>query len=330
MIHMTNTKIGNLEVNKGCKGFGFIDVDTSSMAMNKIPLVIFNGAKPGPTLCLLGGVHGLEYSSIEGLLRVIKEVDPAKLSGILLAAPVVNQASFEARTAFVSPLDGLNLNRCFPGDPHGTMSYRVAHRLFSEVVSKADYLIDCHGGDLNEDICNLAILGVSDKEEVNKAIMEIAACFKLKYSEREGVFKDLKGEAPRGTTHEATKVYGIPSIIVESGKGGEMCESSAKFFHDGITNVMKHLGMIEGKAVRYDHIVDPQVFKFKAEKGGIFRSKAKVGEMVSAGDVVVEVTDIFERPLQTVRAPADSFVSVMRVLYAVNPGECLVWLTKLK
>ena len=237
-------EIGNLKAEEGSKVFGFIDVGNSPTTVYKIPLVICNGSHSGPTLCVLGGVHGLEYSGIEAVLRVIEEVNPEELSGVLLLVPAVNQASFEARTAFISPLDGLNLNRCFPGNPKGTMSYRVAHCLFTEVVSKADYLIDCHGGDLNQDYvgCNFVIISVSDKEEVNKAVREMAACFNAKYVGRQGVFKGSKGETTgAGTTMMATKIYGIPSIFAETGKGGEVSESSVKFTYDGILNVMKHL-----------------------------------------------------------------------------------------
>jgi len=328
---MAKIKIRDLEAEEGSKVFGFIDVDKTSTTMHRIPLALFNGANPGPKLCVLGGIHGLEYCSIEAVLRVIEKVNPKRLSGVLLAVPVANQASFEARTAFISPLDGLNLNRCFPGDLKGTMSYRVAHTLFSEVVSKADYLIDCHGGDLNEDIYDFVIAGVSDKEEVNKAAMGMADCFNTKYVKTEKAMStDVTGAVITGTTQMATRIYGIPSVVPESGRGGEVRESSVKFIYDGIINVMKYLGMIEGRAARYKYVVDPETFKFTAEKGGIFRSKVKVGEMVSAGDVVAEVVDLFGRPLQTVRAPADSMVALMRVFHAVNPGETLLWLVKLE
>lgn len=322
---MTKIKIRNLEVKEGSKIFGFIDVDQTSTTIYRIPLAIFNGSNPGPILCVLGGIHGLEYSSIEAVLRVIEELDPEKLSGVLLGVPVANQASFEARTAFISPLDGLNQNRCFPGDPKGTMSYRVAHTLFSEVVSKANYLIDCHGGDLNEDVYNLVAVGVSNKEETNKAMMEMARCFNTKYVEKSTI-TDSGEAAIFGTTRIATKIYGIPSITTESGIGGQVRESSVEFTYDGIKNVMKYLGMIKGKAVRYEYTVNPEVYKFTAEKGGIFRLKVKLGDMVPAGDVAAEVVDLFGRQIQTVRAPADSQVAITRVFYAVNPGEPLVWL----
>ena len=42
----------------------------------------------------------------------------------------------------------LNQNRVFPGNPDGTLSYRTAHVVFSEVVSKCDALLDNHGGDI--------------------------------------------------------------------------------------------------------------------------------------------------------------------------------------
>lgn len=331
MVYLTKITIRDLEVEEGSKVFGFIDIEKSSTTMYRIPLAIFNGSSPGPALCVLGGIHGLEYSSIEAVLRVIEEVDPKKLSGVLLAVPVANQASFEARSAFISPLDGLNQNRCFPGDPHGTMSYRVAHAIFKEIISKAGYLIDCHGGDLNEDMCDQVIIYDSNREKTNKAMMEMACCFDAKYVEVKATNTRSEARIATGmTTQTSTKIYGIPSITTESGIGGQLCEPSVKFTYHGIMNVMKYLGMIDGKPARYKCLINPEVYKFTAEKGGIFRLKAKVGEIVSTRDVVAEVVDLFGRPVQKVRAPANSMVAYTRVLYAVNPGELLVWLIKLE
>lgn len=325
---MGKIKIKNIETEEGNKSFGFIDVDKSSTTMYKFPISIINGSEPGSTLCLLGGIHGLEYSSIEAVIRVVKHVNPKKMRGVLLAVPVANQASFEARTPFINPIDGLNLNRCFPGDPKGTMSYRVAHTLFSEIISKADYLIDCHGGDLTEDIYDFLIMGISDDDRVNKTMMDMAACFNVKFV-LTGLETDMRGQPISGTTMTATTVYGIPSITVESGRGGVLCEHSVEFIYDGLINTMKYLGMIEGKPHKYDYVLNPIIFHVNAEKGGLFHPKVKLGEKVSAGDTVATVTNVFGEIIQTVTSPDDSMVVFLRTSYAVSSGEEVMWLARL-
>ena len=103
-------------------------------------------------------------------MRIIRETNPANLKGTLLAVPVVNMPAFEARgpqggisTAFQCPIDGININRIMPGNPDGTMGYQIAAAFMSRVVSKADYLIDCHGGDLNEELVPFVVIAPGER-----------------------------------------------------------------------------------------------------------------------------------------------------------------------
>ncbi len=129
----------------------------------QFPLVIISGTKPGPKLCITAGVHATEYPAIDALLRTITELDPATLAGTVIAVPVVNSMMFRTRSPFLSPIDGLNLNRTFPGSADGTISETLAHILLNEVVMQADFHIDCHGGDLPE-LLLPAIAGIPCKE----------------------------------------------------------------------------------------------------------------------------------------------------------------------
>ena len=166
--NMNSVRIENVEARDGEKKTGYLSVGETAVASVLIPIAIVKGTKPGPTLCISGGVHGYEYSSIEAVIRMVKETDPAKLSGTLLAVPVLNMAAFEARgpqggvsTAFQNPLDNININRIFPGNPEGTMSYQIAAAFMTNVISKADYFIDCHGGDLNEELVPFVVISSS-------------------------------------------------------------------------------------------------------------------------------------------------------------------------
>ena len=80
----------------------------------------------------------------------MNELDTSALSGRITAVPIVSMTSFRARTAFVVPEDGKNLNRCFPGSPDGTFSDVLAHHVFTELIAPSDVLIDLHGGDMVE------------------------------------------------------------------------------------------------------------------------------------------------------------------------------------
>ena len=143
-------RIRDLVVERGATRRGFLMVGETPMGPIQIPLVIVHGAKAGPTLCLTAGVHAAEYPAIDAVLVLAGRLDPAGLSGTLVAVPVVNSSMFRARSAFTSPIDGLNLNRTFPGKPDGSISEVIAHVLLNEVAALVDFHIDCHGGDLRE------------------------------------------------------------------------------------------------------------------------------------------------------------------------------------
>ena len=104
----------------------------------------------GPRVGITAGVHGAEYVSIAALRRVAMELDPAAVSGSIVAVLTANPAAFAARSIYVNPLDGRNLNRTLPGDPAGSPSERLAAWLDANVIAGSDLFIDMHCGDMNE------------------------------------------------------------------------------------------------------------------------------------------------------------------------------------
>ena len=122
--------------------------DHALLAGLELPCFEAAGERDGPHLCLLGGIHGGEYSSIAAVVRFMNELDTSELAGRITAVPIVSMPSFEARTAFVMPQDGKNLNRCFPGSHDGTFSDVLARHVFDELIAPSDFLLDLHGGDM--------------------------------------------------------------------------------------------------------------------------------------------------------------------------------------
>ena len=106
----------------------------------------------------------------------MRGLDTERLAGSIVAVPVVNPESFRGRTPFVSPADGKNLNRCFPGDPQGTFSDVLADLVFRRFVHGSDALLDLHGGDMVEALEPFALYDASPVEERS---LEIARAFGL-------------------------------------------------------------------------------------------------------------------------------------------------------
>src|SRR5216684_8495871 len=128
---------------------GFIEVSAGSDVGTNIPVAVIRGPKPGPTLALVAGAHGTEYASIIALEKLIQELDPAEISGTVIVVPLVNIASFEQKVPHLNPVDGKSMNRLYPGKADGTQTERISWAV-TKVLEKSDYLIDFHGGDLDE------------------------------------------------------------------------------------------------------------------------------------------------------------------------------------
>ena len=313
--------VGEKEIKPGEKSNGYVKVAEASTHDVMMPYVVVNGIEKGPTLCVLGGIHPLEYASIEGVIRVVKEIEPEIIKGTLIVVPVVNTNGFNARAAFNNPVDYVNQNRVFPGDPEGTMSSRVAHALFKHFVSKADALIDSHGGDLTEDINRFVIIGNTNNTEIHKKMVGMASCYDSLYTR----ITDIKG-----STKEALNKYSIPCITPESGTPYPIREEEIEFHHRGIINVMKYLGMLEGEPeIKKDLPLNPEQVRLFAERGGLWLQKVEAGESVKKGQTLGEVVNFFGETLQILKAPFDGVANNSRTSIVANSGDTLIWVIKI-
>ena len=145
---------------------------TMDLAGTGVPVIDITGAADGPQLTVISGVHGCEYASMAGVRRWAAALDPARLRGRVRAVPVLNITGFRARAPFVVPEDGKNLNRCFPGNPDGTLAERLAHAAFTEFIRGADGLVDAHCGDLVEALQPFAMYEAGSAEGRAKALAE--------------------------------------------------------------------------------------------------------------------------------------------------------------
>ena len=313
--------IANLEAPRGEKKSGYLEVGETAVATVSIPLVIINGTEPGPVLCISGGVHGYEYSSIEAANRLIRQSDPSKLSGTLIIVPVLNMAGFETRgpqggqsTPFQNPIDCINLNRIFPGNPDGTMSYQIAAAFMSNIVSKAQYYIDCHSGDVNEDLTSYVVVAKTGNPEKDRIVEVLAAAFDCDF---------IAISSTGGGSINAAASMGIPAIAVEAGGYGRLLEDAVQFTNNGLSNIMKRLGMIEGKPAPTRRQRIRQRWSAYAKRGGIC-IPLPLGTRVRRGDKVAEVRSLFGELLETVESPVDGYICFRRTPIPVSTNDRVV------
>lgn len=312
-------KVAGVQIEPGQRIQDYLKVGEASTHDVRLPYIVINGREPGPTLCVLGGVHSLECASVEGALRVAREIEPGDLKGVLIVVPVVNVEGFHARTPYHNALDHLNQNRVFPGDPERTLTSRVAHAVFEEFVSKADYLIDLHSGDLGEDATRGVFIWKTEDESLHTGMVEMASCFDVQY---------IESMAINGSTGEALNKYGIPALMTESGTPFPLREEDIAFQSDGVINYMKLKGMLDGEPRIASVPVDPPSQRLYSEHGGIWRKRVEAGQRVMKGTVLGEIANLFGETLQTVTAPFDGVANVIKTYYEVNTGDTLLYLVK--
>ena len=187
---------------------------TLDLAGLDVPVVEVTGSSDGPLLTVIAGVHGCEYAPMAAVRRWTRGLQTRDLRGRVRAVPVLNLPAFRARTPFVVPDDGKNLNRCFPGDPAGTLAERLAHATFTQVITGSHALIDAHAGDMVEALQPFALYDAGPTEARAR---EMATAYGLGYVIRQEPGPD---RAVGGTTSSAAAELGIPAIIAESGECG--------------------------------------------------------------------------------------------------------------
>ena len=272
---------------------------TLALAGFDVPVIELTGSG-GPRLTVLAGVHGCEYAPMAAVRRWTRALAGRELRGSVRAVPVLNLPAFRARSPFVVPDDGKNLNRCFPGDPSGTVADRLAHAAFTQLIEGSDALVDAHAGDMVEALEPFALYDAGASEDRAR---ELAVAYGLGYVIRQEPGPD---RAVGGTTSTAAAGIGIPAIIAEAGGCG-LVEPAAVAAHvRGLDRVLALLGMTSDPAP--DGGAPHHLGRFlwlRAASEGWWEPAVRPGERVGAGQVLGTVSSLDgARLLQSVTAPA--------------------------
>jgi uncharacterized protein len=324
----TAVRIRDVVAERGTKEQGFLTIGETSSGPLRIPLVIINGDEDGPVLCLTAGVHATEYAPIDAVMRVVRSLDPRGLRGAVIAVPVANMRMFESRSGFVSPLDGLNLNKVSAGRPDGSSSEILAHVLLEEVIGVAGYHIDLHAGDLGEILlpfAGYALTGRRELDEVGEALARLYAPKLISLASPNGTIPPFSD----GIVFAASR-KGVVSIFAESGGNGTLEETDVRVHLDGIRNVMCHLEMIDGDApVPGARVAARDRVVVRATRAGLLRLKVRIGDEIATGQVVAEICDVFGEVVECVTAPGAGLAGLVWAHKVVNTGDPIVryWIT---
>ena len=271
-----------------------------------IPVIVVNGSRPGPVLCLTAAIHGDELNGIEIARRVLNDLSPDRLKGVVVGVPIVNLEGFWRRDRYIG--DRRDLNRFFPGSPDGSYPARVAFALFDTVIRSCDALVDLHTGSFYRE--NLPQL---------RADLTVEAVAAL--SKQFGGITVLHSEPPPGSLRGAATAAGIPTVVMEVGGPLSLEPAKVELGEKSIWSLLHSLGMVE----KYRLWSRPQPVYYgskwiRAEVGGILINGVELGAKVKEGDHLAEIFDPIGNREHQVTAPFDGTVLGRAQNQYVSPG----------
>jgi uncharacterized protein len=232
-----------------------------------IPVHELVGDAPGPTTALVAGLIGDKPLGVLALRRVIDRLVAADgLRGTVLVVPALNPFGFQGGTR--SNPDQLELNRRFPGRPHGFLTDQLARAVSDALVERVDVLVDLHSGTPSRSLCYAYDYGD----------LELSASF--------GSVPVVTGRAVPGQLCTVVADAGKRALLAEFG-GASLADPGPGV--EGCLNVLRHVGHLDGPLTGPDAVaVIEHVKVFLASFEGVLESPwspADVGRAVSAGTV---------------------------------------------
>lgn len=289
---------------------------------------IWRGKQPGPVLLMNGGTHGDEYEGPVLLAELTSSWRPKVLSGTVVAVPVLDEASFFAgRQGHVSPLDGKNLARVFPGKPDGSPTEQLAHVFLNRLLKHADFYVDFHSaGAMNELLPWVGYFTIEDEKIMEKQRL-MAQCYDRWWC----------WGAPYnpGRTLSAAYKLGIPAIYLEGQGKGDVAPEDLTALHRGTKRLLATLGFTRGKVdLRPQRITreadDASEHDFDCQQhpapcNGLLMWVVRVGKRVQQDEKVAIIQPLDGSKSHVIHAAKRGRVVLARRHRSICKGEPAAW-----
>ena len=285
-----------------------------------IPITIVRNGD-GPTALLTGANHGDEYEGPIALQSLAVELDPGDVTGRVIIVPYMNYPAFRSATR-VSPLDGRNLNRIFPGRADGTPTEKIAHYFNDVLVPMADVVIDYHSGGKTLDFLPFACAHyLADEEQQARCVAAVRA-FDAPWTLM------LREIDPVGMYDTAVELQGKTFVTTEVGGGGSSTARSARIARRGARNVLIHTGILKGEVEPSTSLMldmpDDDCYHF-AETDGMIEFTVDLGDTIAKDERVARVWPLDRTgvPPQEYHARRSGIMAARHFPGLIQTGDCL-------
>jgi predicted deacylase len=287
-----------------------------------LPMMAACGSEPGKTLLITACVHGDEFEGPAAIWELFRSLDPADMSGKVIAVPLANPPAYEAGRR-TNPDDNQDLARVFPGDSQGTVTEQIAHALTERFIRHADFYCDLHSAGQLYQMPPLA--GYQLREEPLLSQQRAAAkAFGL----------PLVWGTPGmpGRSLSAAAEYNVPAIYVEITGEGRCRAADVERYVRGLRQLMALLG-IQGER---SELFEPQWLieddrpqagflqvQCRAPIGGFFHPAVGVWDHVEERQPLGVIRDRFGQVRHQVEATRRGRIVFLRTFPRVLAGDAL-------
>ena len=273
----------------------------------KIPIHIRRADSDGPVVFVTAALHGDEINGTGAIRQLIQDDGFRLLKGAVMLVPVLNLLAFDRHSRYLP--DRRDLNRCFPGSATGSLAGRMAHTIFSEIVTRCDYGIDLHTAAVRR--TNFPNV----RGDLSRAdVRQLADAF--------GSEIVINDKGPRRALRREACSAGCPTIVMEGGEVWKVEPGIVATAVRGIKNVLRSLGMLAGEPTLPAYQLTVEKTKWvRAERGGFLQFHASSGDIVQKDQPLATNTTLLGKERSVLTAPFHAVVIGMTTLPAVSPGE---------
>jgi hypothetical protein len=291
-----------------------IDIPLAAMVTHndvEMTVRVINGKKPGPCLFISAAIHGDEINGVEIIRRLLKLKQLKRISGTVVAIPIVNVHGFITNSRYLP--DGRDLNRSFPGSQKGSLAGRIAYTFFKDIVSKCTHGVDLHTGARHRS--NLPQIRA---DLSNPDTMQLACAF--------GVPAVIDSKLRDGSLRSVANDAGIPLLLYEAGEALRFDEVAIRAGVRGILNIMRELGMlpkVKPRSSLRKPVISNSTSWVRAPYSGVLRALVPLGAKAEKGSVLGLIGDPMGISEYQVIAPDEGIVIGRTYLPLVHEGEAL-------
>ncbi len=280
-----------------------------------LPVLAARGASDGPTTLLTGSVHGDEYEGPAAIHHLFNTLDLGRLRGRVIGLPIVNVAAYRARSR-TSPVDGVDLNRTFPGTTAGqpSLSYRLAHHIFATFVEPCDLLVDLHSGGAK--LLHLPMVGWYAGDETAERLARTfhPALHPWLIPDREGVLS------------YAARCAGKVAIGAEWGGGARLDNQGVAAYVAGIAQLLTTFADPRHPVSELDQRPPIAGTYQEVQAGGLFVADVALGNQVQQGDTLGRLYDELGVEVAVIVAERAGLVAALAHNALLDLGERVAYL----